>query len=140
MPEEQQLPLKDIYCTKCGEETPHAGSVDDNGEFVFHCTAKAEPDPKDETKEVAHHFIKFPADVTPEEFQALVDIHHFHNEGQVQASVQQDKLRALLGVSLQNVETIPSAGTVEVAQPQISEELKNSQEQVVDTTTEQPTS
>lgn len=137
---EQELPLKDIYCTKCQDVTPHAASMDDNGEFVFHCTAKTEVDPKDETKQVYHHFFKVKADIEPEEFEALVDLHQAHNEGQVQVAKQQDKLKALLGVSLQNVETVPSAGTVEVAQPQISEELKNSQEQVVDTTTEQPTS
>lgn len=31
--------MKDLYCVKCIALTPHSGEVDQNGEFIFTCSA-----------------------------------------------------------------------------------------------------
>lgn len=83
--EDQVLPTKLIFCAKDQEETPHAASVDGNGEFVFTCTT---PD--------CGRFVKLPADVTPEDAQAYFAAHKESNVGQVSLEEQERKLLTLL--------------------------------------------
>lgn len=78
--------IKQIFCANEQIATPHKGEVDGNGEFVFTCQ-----------NEGCGRFIKFPSDVTPEQFNQLLDLHEQHNTGQVSVEVQNKKLEALLG-------------------------------------------
>lgn len=105
-----ELPLKDIFCAECQKVTPHEGTTDNNGEFVFHCTEVSVEDPKDEKKTVYHHFIKFPADVSKEQFDKLITKQEEDNSGQVSVAKQQERLGELLGVSLQNADEQPAEG------------------------------
>lgn len=78
--------IKQIFCANEQTATPHKGEVDGNGEFVFTCQ-----------NEGCRRFIKFPSDVTPEQFNQLLDLHEQHNTGQVSVEAQNKKLEALLG-------------------------------------------
>lgn len=102
----EQVLTKDIFCAAEQTTTPHQGSVDGNGEFVFTCLTEG-----------CGRFVKFPADTTPEAFEALVATHEVTNSGQVDISKQQDKLKALLGVSLQNTEPTPGTNEEVAADP-----------------------
>lgn len=98
---------KDIFCTKCQEVTPHTGKVDNNGEFVFTCTAVMVPNPragetKDTPKEVGHAFIKFPGNMAPEDIEAKIEENQVVNEGEVSIEDQENKLNTLMGITTKN--------------------------------------
>jgi hypothetical protein len=97
--------LADIFCAECQKVTPHEGTMDSNGEFVFHCTEVSVEDPKDDTKTVYHHFIKFPANTDPAKFNAMVEKHEEDNIGQLSVAKQQEKLGELIsGLTLRNAD------------------------------------
>lgn len=88
---------KDIFCAKCQEITPHTGTVDGNGEFVFSCTT---PD--------CGRFVKFPAEMNKKDFTVLTGEHQAQNEGQISIEAQEKKLSEIM-----DEETLETAGEVE---------------------------
>lgn len=102
----------DIYCTKCEKVTSHHGRSDDNGEHVFECHDQMDKVKRNVVRdgeeveieeEIPHHFVKFPADTTEEQFAELLDKHEEHNKGLISVEKQQEKLKNLIqSVSLRN--------------------------------------
>lgn len=78
--------MKDIFCVKEQETTPHEGKIDVNGEFLFTCST-----------EDCGSFIKFPADTTPEKLDELIALEAETNQGQVSVEKQEATLKAMLG-------------------------------------------
>jgi hypothetical protein len=77
--------MKDIFCAKCQTVTPHKGSVDGNGEFVFECQTKD-----------CDRFIKFAAGIKKSTLQDLLTSHQEANQGQVSVEAQEKTLADLL--------------------------------------------
>lgn len=86
----------DIFCTRCQEVTEHVASLDHNGEYLFHCTAKSVEDPKNPNATVYHHFLKLPADFPTEKMEEYFATHMEHNQGQVIVEEQEKKLASVL--------------------------------------------
>lgn len=84
--------MKDIFCTKQQKVTPHTGTVDANGEFVFRCAGEIDGDD-------CGAFVKYPADTTPEKLDELIEVEAEANEGQVSLEGQEDTLKLMLGES-----------------------------------------
>lgn len=120
---------KELFCARHQDVTLHRAEVDDNGEYVFYCIgvvgSEKQRDPESGAERdvdvLCDRFIKFPADTTPEQFASLVTAHRVQNTGQVVKEKQENNLRALLGVTLQDAEpTQPQVGVNEevAANPQ----------------------
>jgi len=100
---------KDLFCTKCQAVTPHEGKVDNNGEFVFTCTAVMVPNPRaGETpstpKEVGHSFTKFAGDMDIDAIEEKIAEEQAVNEGEVSIEEQENKLNELMGISTEDDE------------------------------------
>jgi heme/copper-type cytochrome/quinol oxidase subunit 2 len=80
------MKTKDIFCANCQLVTLHTAEVDNNGEYVFTCTA-----------ENCGRFVKLPAEVaTKEDADKLLAEHQTANEGQMSVEAQEKKLDAIL--------------------------------------------
>lgn len=89
--------MKDIFCARCQMITPHSGVVDVNGEYLFTCTnVITEATDKDEAV-VCDRFIKYPADISKEDFETKLVEHEEQNVGQVSLEEQEKKLLELVG-------------------------------------------
>lgn len=94
--------MKDIFCANCQKVTPHKGSVDANGEFLFECQNELEPavaaseGVEAKPAVLCTRFVKFPADTTPETFATYLNAHQASNAGQVKIEVQEKRLADLL--------------------------------------------
>lgn len=129
-----QILTKDIFCTAEQTTTSHTGEVDDNGEFVFTCTTITKNEASEDVP--CGRFVKFAPDTTPEGFERLIVARAIDNAGQVDVSKQRDKLRALMGVTLQlgamtpepevqaTDESVPSIGTNEEIVPEVPVETE----------------
>jgi hypothetical protein len=115
--------MKNIFCAKCQEVTPHKGTLSPSGEFVFHCQNVMEEDGYG--RQVGHSFLKFPADTTPEQLDELIQKERENAEGQVSVEAQEARLAEMLDG--------PVDGEVEV-------EGENSTENTEDTEETQPES
>lgn len=88
-----------LFCSKCQIETPHAGSVDLNGELVFTCLNELGTTLDGNGAQVpvyCDRFIKLPAGMTEEEINAFFAKYKADSEGQVDISKSEDALASIM--------------------------------------------
>lgn len=75
------MKLKTIFCANCQEEKAHVLSLAPDGEVVATCECE--------------RAIKFPAGITAEQFNELIEKHKAANEGQISVAVQEAFLESI---------------------------------------------
>jgi len=86
-----------IFCSNCQIETPHAGVIDGNGEYVFTCQTDG-----------CGRFIKLPADYPIASVNSYFDQHAQANIGQVSVEAQEKKLAEIMASPSVSTEATPN--------------------------------
>lgn len=93
--------MKDAFCARHQDITPHKVTLDPNGDFVFTCQADIETEELDKKgnkiEATCLRFFKLAGTTDPKDVDKALEVHQEVNVGQVNVEGQEAKLKAIIG-------------------------------------------